>query len=111
MGQPLSMAEVEAMINEVDNDGNGTVEFPEFLTMMMRKEVGFSIEQSVKDAFRSVDPNGSGLIQIEELKAILRGQGEDISDDQLRDIILGNGAYGDDCTDYDAFVTSVLHRV
>ena len=25
------------MINEVDADGNGTIDFPEFLTMMARK--------------------------------------------------------------------------
>ena len=29
--------EAEDMINEVDADGNGTIDFPEFLTMMARK--------------------------------------------------------------------------
>lgn len=32
-------AELEAMINEVDADGDGTIDFPEFLTMIVRKMV------------------------------------------------------------------------
>lgn len=30
-------AELQDMINEVDADGNGTIDFPEFLSLMSRK--------------------------------------------------------------------------
>lgn len=42
-------AELQDMVNEVDADGNGTIDFPEFLTMMARKMKVSSIRQ----AFRS----------------------------------------------------------
>ena len=35
--QTPTEAELQDMINEVDTDGNGTIDFPEFLTMMARK--------------------------------------------------------------------------
>ena len=37
LGQNPTEAELQDMINEGDADGNGTIDFPEFLTMMARK--------------------------------------------------------------------------
>ena len=37
LGQNPTEAELQDMVNEVDADGNGTIDFPEFLTMMARK--------------------------------------------------------------------------
>ena len=36
-GQNPTEAELQDMINEVDADGNGTIDFPEFLSLMARK--------------------------------------------------------------------------
>lgn len=40
------------MINEVDADGNGTIDFPEFLTMMARKMKDTDSEDEIKEAFK-----------------------------------------------------------
>ena len=37
LGQNPTEAELQDMINEVDADGNGTIDFPEFLSLMARK--------------------------------------------------------------------------
>lgn len=37
LGQNPTEAELQGMINEVDADGNGTIDFPEFLSLMARK--------------------------------------------------------------------------
>ncbi len=37
LGQNPTEAELQDMINEVDADGNGTIDFPEFLMLMARK--------------------------------------------------------------------------
>ena len=36
-GKNPTEAELQDMINEVDADGNGTIDFPEFLSVMARK--------------------------------------------------------------------------
>ena len=40
------------MVNEVDQDGNGTIEFNEFLQMMSKKMKGAVGEDDLKEAFR-----------------------------------------------------------
>merc|ERR1719369_2490941 len=47
------------MINEVDADGNGTIDFPEFLTMMARKMKDTDSEEEIREAFRVLDDDGA----------------------------------------------------
>ena len=43
------------MINEVDVDGNGTIDFPEFLSLMARKMRDTDTEEELIDAFKVFD--------------------------------------------------------
>ena len=52
LGQNPTEAELQDMINEVDADGNGTIDFPEFLTMMARKMKDADSEEEIREAFR-----------------------------------------------------------
>uniref|UniRef100_A0A8B9N3V8 EF-hand domain-containing protein n=1 Tax=Accipiter nisus TaxID=211598 RepID=A0A8B9N3V8_9AVES len=49
LGQNPTEAELQDMINEVDADGNGTIDFPEFLTMMARKMKDTDSEEEIPD--------------------------------------------------------------
>lgn len=44
--------ELRDMVNEVDQDGNGTIEFNEFLQMMSKKMKGADNEEELREAFR-----------------------------------------------------------
>lgn len=44
--------ELRDMVNEVDQDGNGTIEFNEFLQMMSKKMKGADGEAELREAFR-----------------------------------------------------------
>jgi hypothetical protein len=48
------------MINEVDADGNGTIDFPEFLTMMARKMKDTDSAEEIKEAFKARTPREGG---------------------------------------------------
>ena len=50
------------MINEVDADGNGNIDFPEFLTMMARKMKDTDSEEEILEAFKVFDKDGNGFI-------------------------------------------------
>merc|ERR1712187_691513 len=57
MGNPTA-AELQDMINEVDADGNGTIDFPEFLSLMARKMKDTDTEEELIEAFKDVDGDG-----------------------------------------------------
>jgi len=59
------------VINEVDADGNGTIDFPEFLTMMARKMKDTGSEEEILEVFKVFDKNGDGFISATELRHIM----------------------------------------
>merc|ERR1711900_118476 len=58
LGQNPTEAELQDMINEVDADGNGTIDFPEFLSLMARKMKDTDTEEELIEAFKVFDRDG-----------------------------------------------------
>jgi calmodulin len=79
LGLQPTDAQVQDMINEVDADGNGTIDFEEFLVMMARKANDVDIEEEIREAFKVFDEDGNGFISAIELKHIMSSLGGDIS--------------------------------
>ena len=63
------------MICEVDTDGNGVIDFQEFLAMMARKMRDNEGEEEIKEAFKTFDKDGNGYISAYELKSVMAMQG------------------------------------
>ena len=68
LGQNPTEAELQDMINEVDADGNGTIDFPEFLTLMNKKMKNTDSEEEIVEAFKVFDRDGNGFVSAAELK-------------------------------------------
>lgn len=68
LGQNPTEAELQDMINEVDADGNGTIDFPEFLNLMARKMKDTDHEEELREAFKVFDKDGNGFISAAEVR-------------------------------------------
>ena len=90
LGQNPTEAELQDMINEVDADGNGTIDFPEFLTMMARKMKDTDSAEEIKEAFKVFDKDGNGFISAAELRHIMTNLGEKLTDEEVRWIAAGS---------------------
>jgi len=53
LGQTPTKEELADMINEVDADGNGEVDFDEFLTMMATKTKNSDADAEIKEVYTS----------------------------------------------------------
>ena len=77
------------MINELDGDGSGTIDFTEFSKMMVKKMHDVDPhEEQVSEAFRNFDRDGNGQITAEELKYVMNNiLGEGMSDEDIQAMI------------------------
>jgi Ca2+-binding EF-hand superfamily protein len=89
LGQKSTLDEVNAMVNEVDVNGNGHVDFAEFLTMMANKFTGDDLEHEADEAFRNLfDRDGDGFINPKELKHVMATLGEELTDQEVAEMMI-----------------------
>lgn len=87
LGQKVNELEVVEMIQEVDLDGNGSVDFKEFLGLMVRKMKDTEIDDELLETFKVFDVDGNGFITADELRKIILTIGDDVSTDDVEDMI------------------------
>ncbi|XP_008197239.1 neo-calmodulin isoform X2 [Tribolium castaneum] len=104
LGQRPTETELRDMVNEVDQDGNGTIEFNEFLQMMSKKLKDADGEEELKEAFRVFDKNNDGLISSNELRHVMTSLGERLSEEEVDDMIKEADLDGDGQVNYEEFV-------
>ena len=110
LGQSPSEAELQDMINEVDIDGNGTIDFKEFLGLMARKMRESDSEEELIEAFKVFDRDGNGLISSEELLHVMVTLGENTNLEEIEDLIKEADIDGDGFLNYEEFVNLVLNK-
>jgi len=66
--------DLQQIMEEVDSDGSGVIDYTEFLAATLDKRA-YIQEDVVWSAFRVFDRNGDGVISQEELKQVLQGDG------------------------------------
>ena len=75
LGQNPTENELIDMINELDADENGTIDFPEFLMIMIRKKRDSDPEVEINEAFNVFDKDGNGFISKAELRYVMNSLG------------------------------------
>ena len=68
--------EVDAIFDEVDLDGNGTIEFSEWIVASIDKN-SLITDEKLEMAFRLFDKDGGGTISSQEVKSTLTGFNEE----------------------------------
>ncbi|XP_071724661.1 calmodulin-7-like isoform X3 [Rutidosis leptorrhynchoides] len=110
LGQNPTEAELQDMINEVDADGNGTIDFPEFLNLMARKMKDTDSEEELKEAFRVFDKDQNGFISAAELRHVMTNLGEKLTDEEVGEMIREADVDGDGQINYEEFVKVMMAK-
>ncbi|EFJ14562.1 hypothetical protein SELMODRAFT_413463 [Selaginella moellendorffii] len=110
LGQNPSDTELLDMINEVDVDGNGTIDWTEFLVLMARKMKDADAEEDLKEAFTVLDRNRDGFITEIELKHVMHQLGESFTDEEIADMVREADTDKDGKVSYPEFVKIVMPR-
>merc|ERR1712160_86706 len=110
LGQNPTEAELQDMINEVDTWGNGTIDFPEFLSLMARKTWDTDTEEELIEAFKVFDRDGNGLISAAELRHVMTNLGEKLTDEEVDEMIKEADIDGDGHINYEEFVRMMMAK-
>ncbi|XP_046582462.1 calmodulin-A-like isoform X2 [Haliotis rubra] len=110
LGQNPTEAELQDMINEVDADGNGTIDFDEFLTMMCRRLNTYDEESELREAFDTMDRDQNGFISAAELRYTLTSMGDMLSDEEADELIRQADIDGSGMIDYEDFVNRMMAK-
>ena len=104
LGQSPTETDLQDIINEVDADRDGTINFNEFLTMMGMKMEETNRVSELQEAFRLFDKDGNGLISFEELRHVMKNLGENLTDSEIGEMMNEADSDGDRQINYDEFV-------
>ncbi|XP_013421070.1 calmodulin-A [Lingula anatina] len=102
LGQNPTDDDLRDMVNEVDADGNGTIDFDEFIKMMSKSKQ--SSKEELLQAFRLFDKDGNGFISAEELRNVMASLGEKLTDEEIKQMIQEADVDGDGQVNYEEFV-------
>jgi calmodulin len=104
--------ELNEMLKEIDIDGDGNFTFDEFVQLMfnmgnLSERSEEQEEMELRQAFRVFDKAGNGYITSSDLRSVLQCLGEQLTEDEIEDMINEVDIDGDGRIDYDEFVASL----
>ena len=75
------------MISDLDTDGNGNIDFGEWLALMTKRVNDKDTRANINKIFALFDDERTGFISIKNLRRIAQELGENVSEQELQELI------------------------
>merc|ERR1711924_213121 len=103
LGFEVKNEELKKMVADIDGDGNGTIEFSEFLQMMTGKMGEKDTREDIEKGFKLFDDDNTNKISFRNLARVAEELDENIDDEELQDMINQADRDGDGEINIDEF--------
>ena len=87
LGFEVKNEELKKIVSDIDGDGNGTIEFSEFLEMMTGKMGEKDSRKDIEKVFKLFDDDNTSRISFRNLARVAEELGENIDDEEMQDMI------------------------
>ena len=83
LGFEVKKEELKKMISDIDNDGNGSIEFGEFLEMMTGKMGEKDTREDIEKVFKLFDDDNTGKISLRNLRRVAQEREQEGGHDHI----------------------------
>merc|ERR1712232_1274885 len=119
LGMKMTEEELEEAAEEVDVDGSGKLEWPEFLWLMFKFGAGSSIEHQftdqrlaeLREVFSLFDADGNGSLDSKELGTVMRVLGLHMEEKEIKAMIASVDADNSGCIEWPEFLFLMSKKV
>jgi centrin-1 len=87
LGFEAKSAAIFQMISDLDADGNGTIDFEEWLSLMTKRVSDRDTRANINKVFALYDDERTGFISVKNLRRIAQELSENISEEELQELI------------------------
>ncbi|GAA5816565.1 hypothetical protein MFLAVUS_010095 [Mucor flavus] len=102
-GMNPSDAELQDMVNDVDADNNGHIDFEEFLSLVKTLKSENDDTDDLQEAFKVFDADGNGVIDRNELHKVMSSLNETLTEQELDAMIREADINGDGQISFEEF--------
>merc|ERR1712151_390096 len=90
LGYDTEQGEAAEHVKSLDRDGSGALEFNEFYELLTARFSENTTKDELQRVFKLFDTDGTGSVSVQNMRAIADQVGDQVTDDELGDIILKN---------------------
>merc|ERR1711935_1180832 len=110
LGFDVKHAVVFNMVEDLDADGSGEIEFEEFLDVMCAKLSDKNTKEEIDRVFKLFDKDRNGTLEADDLSRVCKELGEDMSEEDVRECIQRCDLNGDGVVDLDDFYNVITKK-
>jgi len=99
----VDQEKLKSWADDVDDEATGFVNWDQFKVIYETKLKEDEDERELKDAFRVLDKGNKGVIDVKDLRWILESLGDDLTSDEIEDMITETDTDGSGTVDYEEF--------
>ena len=110
LGEKMTDADLQDMINEADVEGNGSITFDGFMALMNKKLRNEDVEEEIIETFKKFDQDNNGLIGPEDIYNLLHNFNQDITISEAEEMIKNIDIDDDGMVNYKEFVKMIFEN-
>ena len=96
--------ELQALLNQMDTNGNGKIDYNEFKAVMAKNFFGRHNEKDLEAAFNKYDSDGNGFLTVDELRNAMANIGRRMSENEIKSMIESLDSNHDGKISFDEFI-------
>ena len=106
----ISDSDLQDMINQADIEGNGSITFDGFVSLLDSKLRNDDVQEEIIETFKKFDQDNNGLIGPEDIYNLLQSFNQDITISEAEEMIKNVDIDDDGFVNYKEFVKMIFEK-